>query len=144
MTKLYFICMGNYFRSRLAEELAWYYATQNGLEVYVDSGGLSDIPNSRNPGAIAQVTLEYLASKNITPRNATRFPKSCTDIDVHGADLVICTDIDEQEKLFNRAFPDYSGVLIGWQARDKPHPPLQTMELIDKNVVELINTLSKD
>jgi protein-tyrosine-phosphatase len=136
--------MGNYFRSRLAEELALYYAQQYEIDISVNSGGLSDVANSRNVGPIAGVTLEYLANKNITPRNADRMPQNCTVEHLNAADLVVFTDIDEQLEIFKRAFPEFEGEYIGWQARDKPHPISSTTSLIDKNVEELIRGLGKD
>lgn len=144
MIKLYFICMGNYYRSRLAEELALHYAAQRGLEIAVDSGGLTDVARSLNPGPIAKATLRYLAEKHIVPKYAHRYPKQVDVEGVFTADYVILTDEDEQLPLFKQAFPHFTGHTIGWRARDNHDDPwLQTPFLIDKHVLALIEQLAE-
>ncbi len=142
MKKLYFVCMGNYYRSRLAEELAIHYANKYGVEISADSGGLSDVEHSSNPGPIAKATLRYLEDKQIQPVGAKRYPKRVCREDVFVADLVILTDQDEQHQLFIQEFPDFTGALLGWRARDQIDDPwLQTPFLIDKHVHDLIQKL---
>lgn len=145
MVRLYFVCMGNYYRSRLAEELARHYAAEYGLEIEADSGGLSKVLNSsKNPGPIAEGTLLYLAMKNVQPQAADRYPKKCDYESVAAADIVVCTDEDEQRGLFFEAFPEFNGTLICWNARDIEYDPwLRTTELIDFKVQELIKDLSR-
>jgi protein-tyrosine-phosphatase len=134
--------MGNYYRSRLAEELAIHYAQQSELELEVDSGGLSDVEHSLNPGPIAKAVLRFLEDKGITPVGAQRYPKRCEAIAVHSADIVVCTDADEQLQLFKQRFPDYAGQIISWRARDQHDDPwLQTPFLIDKHIQQLIKEL---
>lgn len=136
--------MGNYYRSRLAEELCRYYAAKHGLEVEVDSGGIAQIPNPNNPGQIAKGTLRYLEQKNVQPQGSNRDPKACNATDVYSADIVVCTDEDEQRELFTQAFPDFTGRLICWRARDQHYDPLlQTPDMIDKNTQRLILDLVK-
>lgn len=137
--------MGNYYRSRLAEELALHYAEQYGLEIDVDSGGLSDVVHSLNPGPIAHATLRYLETKQIRPRRAHRYPKRVDVEGVFTADLVVFTDADEQMHIFKQEFPTFTGKMLGWRARDKYDDPwLQTPNLIDKHVQELIKNLLQD
>lgn len=137
--------MGNYYRSRLAEELAIHYAQKYNLEIEVDSGGLSDVAHSLNPGPIAKATLRYLEEKNIAPRGAQRFPKRVEREIVYAADIVVFTDEDEQKHLFVQEFPEYPGRVIGWRARDKYDDPwLQTPYLIDKHVHDLIKRLLEE
>lgn len=145
MVKLYFVCMGNYYRSRLAEELAIHYAQKLGLEIAADSGGLSRrMPNPSNPGPIAQGTLVYLAEKGVQPRNAERMPRHCSIEGVREADIVVCTDEVEQRHLFIEEFPDHGGKLICWQAHDVLFDPmLKTPEIIDRHVEELIRNLTE-
>lgn len=134
--------MGNYYRSRLAEELALHYAVLSGLKVEVDSGGLSRIPNPNHPGNIARGTLQYLKDINVEPQQATREPKNCNNEDVYSSDIVILTDIEEQRDLFWNQFPDFKGELIGWDARDIAYDSmLNTLEKIDRNVQQLIKEL---
>lgn len=143
LKKLYFVCMGNYYRSRLAEELALHYAAQAGIEIAVDSGGLSKIPNPNHPGTIAKATLNYLLQNNVTPVNIGRFPKNCIAEEVYSADIVVFTDIDEQQDLFKSQFPNFQGQLIGWNARDLQYDNfLTTPQMIDKNVKALIAQLA--
>lgn len=142
MVKLYFVCMGNYYRSRLAEELAYYYAAKYDIDIIADSGGLSKIPNADHLGFMAHATLRYLAAKDIVPKGLERIPKSCNHEDVYSADIVICTDMAEQGHLFKERFPEFQGQLIGWNARDSLYDELlQTPVMIDKKIEELIKTI---
>lgn len=142
MIHLYFVCMGNYYRSRLAEELAMHYAQQYGLEIAVDSGGLSSIPSPMHPGPIAKETLNYLAQKQIESKTKDRYPRPCNKKAIETADFVILTDDDEQRYLFLGRFPEYEDKLISWHARDKKYDPgLRTLELIDIKTEALIKSL---
>lgn len=134
--------MGNYYRSRLAEELALHYAAKYGVEVRADSGGLSKIHTSGNPGPIARETLRYLAKKNVSPKTADRYPKNCDWEAIDSADIVVLTDGDEQRHLFVAQFPEHEHKLIAWHARDKQYDPgLRTLELIDVKTEDLIKGL---
>jgi protein-tyrosine phosphatase len=142
VTKLYFVCMGNYYRSRLAEELALHYAEIYGLEIETDSGGLAQIPNPHHPGPMAIETIDYLATKNIQPKTINRLPKVCAQVDIADADYVVFTDVDEQQDLFERRFPFCDCEFIGWDAHDKEFDPsLSTRELIDMKIEALIKKL---
>lgn len=144
MVKLYFVCMGNYYRSRLAEELAYFYAAKYGVDIISDSGGLSKIPNPDHLGSMASATLRYLAAKNIIPKGIERMPKGVSIEDINDADIVVCTDAAEQGALFKQRFPDFKGQLIGWNARDHMYDELlQTPVMIDKKVEELIKTIKE-
>ncbi len=144
--KIYFVCMKNYYRSRLAEELAIHYAQQAGLKIEVDSGGLQeDVEHSSNLGPIATEALRYLEAKKISPVRASRYPKCCEASDVYSSNIVVCTDADEQLQFFKQRFPDYTGKIIAWRARDQYGDPLlQTPFLIDKNMQELMKQLNND
>ncbi len=134
--------MGNYYRSRLAEELAVHYAQKYGVDITVDSGGLSDVAHSTNPGPMAKATLRYLEDMKLQPRDITRYPKRVSRDDVFAADMVVLTDEDEQKRMFMEEFPDFKGNLVGWRARDQIDDPwLQTPFLIDKHVQALIQKL---
>lgn len=143
MINLYFVCMGNYYRSRLAEELAIHYGEQYGLELAADSGGLSKrMPVPSNPGPISSGTMIYLQAKGIHPRHAERLPKRCNPEDIAKADIVICTDAEEQRDLFIAEFPNHGGKLICWNAHDiHLDPMIRTPEIIDRKVEELIQDL---
>jgi protein-tyrosine phosphatase len=142
MVKLYFVCMGNYYRSRLAEELALYYAAKYGVEIQASSGGLSKNPHAKHLGAIAKETLAYLEEKNIQPQGATKTPQHCDYEAIEQADIVVLTDDDEQRHLFVEEFPEFVDKLIGWQARDIQYDPgLHTLQIIDLETEKLIKRL---
>ncbi len=63
--RILFLCTGNYYRSRLAEELLRYNAREADLEIECDSAGLGKIPNLSNPGPIGIAALEYLQKRGI-------------------------------------------------------------------------------
>ncbi|MGI9215073.1 MAG: low molecular weight phosphatase family protein [Gammaproteobacteria bacterium] len=137
--KLFFICMGNYYRSRLAEELLSYYASSNNLQIEVDSGGLA--LNSRNLGAIAPAALKYLEKLNIIPKNANRNPKNCTVEDLKSSDYIICMQEEEQRELFEASFPYLKSRVVYWHVPDKTDD--DTLELLHSQVQHLISSYSR-
>lgn len=121
--KIYFICMGNYYRSRLAEELFSHYAGLYNISANVDSGGIDKIPNPMNVGTIGTAVIEYLRALNITPRTSNRLPKNCSLKDLESSDYIICTYEKEQRKIFENQFPRFKNKVIYWNIPDSNEDP---------------------
>src|SRR4051794_36319840 len=68
-----FLCTGNYYRSRLAEELFNHYAAAQALSCRATSLGFTPHPE-RNPGTISIFTLKALSGRKIAPQAAERLP----------------------------------------------------------------------
>jgi hypothetical protein len=73
-----FLCTGNYYRSRLAEDIFNHYAEVFHLQTRSSSRGLGYIwPNPNTPGMISNHVLDYLAKEGIDSRSQERMPLEC-------------------------------------------------------------------
>jgi protein-tyrosine phosphatase len=79
-----FLCTGNYYRSRFAEELFNHHAELAGLDWVAQSRGLALKRGAHNVGPISPFALHALKETVITPRGADRFPRQCTVDDLSG------------------------------------------------------------
>ena len=87
--RVLFLCTGNYYRSRFAEELFNHEAERAGLDWIAKSRGLALERGANNVGPIAPVVLHALKELTISARGADRFPQQCTVDDLAGADFVV-------------------------------------------------------
>ena len=139
--RVLFLCTGNYYRSRLAEELLRHHAHQADLEIECDSAGLGKIPNLSNPGPIGIAALGYLRTHGVRSLSVARYPKKWTPSDLQAADFIVCMNEREHRSLLDgqaRPFLNHSQVLY-WHIPDVAEDPdLMGPELIDQNVRGLL------
>jgi protein-tyrosine phosphatase len=90
-----FLCTGNYYRSRFAEELFNHQAERGGLDWIAQSRGLALERGAHNVGLISPFALHALKEMSISARGADRFPQQCTADDLASADFVVA--VKEQE-----------------------------------------------
>lgn len=144
MIKIYTICMGNYYRSRLAEELLLYYAPIFSLSISTDSGGLDKIPNPNNKGRAGPDVYRYLSDRNIQPKKLNRYPQNVKKEHLEEADYIICTYKKEQKELFEKKFPEHKMNIIYWEVPDTHEDPnLKGPDLINNEVIKFLTELSK-
>ncbi len=143
--RVLFLCTGNYYRSRLAEELLRYEARKAELEIECDSAGLGNIPSPSNPGPIGVAALHYLQALGISSSSLVRYPKKCTASDLQAADIIVCMNEREHREMFERqARPllDHKRVVY-WRVPDvEEDPDLIGPGLIDGEVRGLLARLS--
>jgi hypothetical protein len=82
-----FLCTGNYYRSRFAEELFNHQAERAGLDWIAQSRGLALERGAQNVGPISPFALHALKEMAVTARGADRFPQQCTADDLAGANI---------------------------------------------------------
>ena len=99
-----FLCTGNYYRSRYAEELFNHRAKIDGLAWRAFSRGVAETSSPENVGPMSQFALEALQAKAIVPEGLARYPQPCSLADFHLAELVIA--LKEAE---HRPYGPYSG-----------------------------------
>ncbi|MDD4872434.1 MAG: low molecular weight phosphatase family protein [Kiritimatiellae bacterium] len=144
--KVLFLCTGNFYRSRLAEELLRFYSEDQGIDLVSDSAALGDIPNPINIGPISQEALRYLGQLGKKPEYfLQRYPKKCTVADIISADIIIGLNEREHKRWFEEQFPDFTLKCVQyWHVPDVEEDPDKVgPELMDKNVRELLKDLSQ-
>jgi protein-tyrosine phosphatase len=99
-----FLCTGNYYRSRFAEELFNHHAKRAGLDWVAQSRGLALERGAHNVGPISPFALHALREMAITPCGADRFPRQCTVDDLSGADFLVAVKEAEHRPLMRERF----------------------------------------
>lgn len=113
-----FLCTGNYYRSRFAEELFNHLAEQEKLPWRAFSRGAADRGALENTGPISHFALKGLQALGISPRGAHQFPQPCSLADFSRADVVIGLKEAEHRSMIERRFPAMADRVLYWQVDD--------------------------
>ncbi|EDY83536.1 hypothetical protein VDG1235_3163 [Verrucomicrobiia bacterium DG1235] len=144
--KILFLCTGNYYRSRFAEETFNHLAKKSGLDWEADSAGLM-VPESKehNIGPISEHAIAALKRAKIPPLKATRFPSQATDEDFDRSALTIALCQREHQPMLNNLFPQRLNDIVFWHTEDIPLeiPEKATQQILD-GIRRLIDRLSKN
>jgi protein-tyrosine phosphatase len=142
--KVLFLCTGNFYRSRLAEELLRAYSEIQGIDLVSDSAALGDIPNPINIGPISQEALKYLDKNGIKSDPDERYPKKCTVADIVSADIIIGLNEREHRCWFEEQFSDFKQKCVRyWHVPDvEEDPDRRGPALMDENIRMLLKELS--
>lgn len=144
-SRILFLCTGNYYRSRFAEELFNHRA--NALPTSIPwrafSRGLAERGSPDNVGPISPFALEGLETRGIVALGASRFPRPATQADFDQARRVIALKETEHRPMALRRFPRVAARIEYWHVDDIGlADPADALALIDANVDALIATLS--
>lgn len=143
MRTVLFLCTGNYYRSRFAEEVFNHRAPFFGLNWYAKSRRLALERGNDNVGPISPLTLKALKERNVLARAADRFPITCSHPDLESADLVVALSRAEHRPLMLDHFPDWECSTEFWEVEDVLLAlPNIALALIDDQVNDLIIRLS--
>lgn len=103
-----FICTGNFYRSRLAEELFNYYVGETNLPWEATSRGMVD----SSFGGISPVAFEYLKKRGLSPRiDPTRDSIPLKVSDIEKAELLIAMNQEEHEPMLREKFGQIPRIL---------------------------------
>ena len=139
-----FLCTGNYYRSRYAEELFNHLAKIEGVGWRAFSRGAAEKGSPDNVGPMSRFAREALDAKGIAPEGATRSPQPCSLADFAQARLVIALKEAEHRPLIERRFPGVVDRIIYWHVDDIEfaHPSV-ALAMIDENVRDLVSRLKQ-
>jgi protein-tyrosine phosphatase len=134
-----FLCTGNYYRSRYAEELFNHFARTEGLAWRAFSRGAAERAAPHNIGPMSIFAREALDAKGIVPEGGERDPCFCSLADFDVARHVIALKEAEHRPLIDRRFPKFANRVTYWQVDDIgfAHPSV-ALAMIDDNVRDLI------
>jgi protein-tyrosine phosphatase len=137
-----FLCSGNYYRSRFAEELFNHHAERLGLDWVAQSRGLALERGAHNVGPISPFALHALIELKVATRAAHRFPQQCTANDLARADLVVAVKEAEHRPLLRERFTDWENLPIYWQVDDvEDAPPAEALRSLAREVHTLLECL---
>jgi protein-tyrosine phosphatase len=143
-----FLCTGNYFRSRFAEELFNQVARNRGLAARATSAGLESGCRLRNPGPISPHTAAGLRARNIRLDAVPRSPRDVTDEDLAGAALIIALKEAEHRPLVEERFPRWADQVRYWDVDDLPDAipddALAKIEVIVRSLVAELEMESRE
>ena len=139
--QILFLCTGNYYRSRFAEELFNRLAAQAGLEWVATSRGLSPDPVG-NIGPMSAHARKALTIRGLEPDEPVRFPEALREQDLADADMVIALKEAEHRRMLTRQFPAWPDRVQYWHVHDLDLATgEQATAEIEGLVVELIASL---
>lgn len=137
-----FLCTGNYYRSRYAEEIFNHRAGLEGLDWQAFSRAVAENLSPENVGPISPYTLEALQARGIAPGGATRNPVLCTLTDFAEAELVVALKDAEHRPMIERRFARVAHRVEYWDVDDvEDLDPQTALGKIDELVGRLIRSL---
>jgi protein-tyrosine phosphatase len=116
--RVLFLCTGNYYRSRLAEELFNHRAYHLKLDWQATSCALEIERGEENVGPISDHTLAALAKLGVPIGAPPRFPIACTEQALESANLVIAMKEAEHRPLVEAKFQAWADRVVYWHVHD--------------------------
>jgi protein-tyrosine phosphatase len=140
--QILFLCTGNYYRSRYAEELFNFHARSEALAWRAFSRGLAERGPPDNVGPISRHTLKALREKAIVPEGAGRYPLSCSLADFDLAQFVIALKETEHRPLIAMRFPGWENRVSYWHVHDiDVATPAKAIGMMDRLVRDLMRNI---
>jgi protein-tyrosine phosphatase len=134
MKTVLFLCTGNYYRSRFAEELFNDRAERSGIDWIAHSRGLALERGANNIGFISPFALRALKELEITARGTNRFPLQCAAADLASADFVVAVKEAEHRPLMRERFAQWEHVPNYWNVHDvEDAPPAEALTLLGRH-----------
>jgi len=137
-----FLCTGNYYRSRFAEELFNHRAEHVGLDWIALSRALAIERGVNNVGPISPFALEGLKDRGLVAQAGDRFPRQCTVIDLESASEVVALDESEHRPLIGERFSVWESRVEYWQVADvEIVQPKVALSVVDRQIESLLGRL---
>lgn len=143
MQTILFLCTGNYFRSRFAEQFFNHVAREENLPWVAESRALRPVALSRNPGSISVYTLEALRQRGINAC-AKRTPQDLTEADLLRASRIIAAKEAEHRPLARTHFPAWENKIEYWHCHDLDcATAVDALNAVEARVREVLKELKK-
>lgn len=139
-----FLCTGNYYRSRFAEEYFNFEAERLGLDWRADSRALAIERGIGNLGPISSDAEQGLAARGITLATPVRMPQALCEADLNTAERIIALKETEHRPLLLERFPDWSNRVEYWEVHDMDQwNATQALEEIERRIRLLVLGLTE-
>jgi len=137
-----FLCTGNYYRSRFAEEYFNHHAAVLGMMWRAHSLGLApDFPRLANPGPISKYAMAALQEFGVNPQDAERMPRKALDDDFPRFARWIALSRDEHHSMVNEQHPHLVDQIEFWEVGDLP---LETPKDATRKIAGLVDQLLEE
>ncbi len=146
MKKLLFVCTGNYYRSRTAEELFNFLVNKRSLPYSAFSKGLrEDMAKSPNVGPMSHFAKAFLQKLDVPIKGIDRMPQSLLEEDFETYDIIICMDEVEHRPMMQERFSAYENEVEYWEVRDVQfESPDTALKTLKEKVEGLVSTYVSD
>lgn len=142
--RVLFLCTGNYYRSRYAEEVFNHRARLEGLGWVSFSRAVAEKLSPENVGPISPHALQALQVKGIEAAGAGRNPVLCNVADFTDAELVVALKEAEHRPMIEHRFSAVAGRIEYWDVDDIEFlDPPTALGKIDELVRVLIGRLQR-
>ncbi len=140
--RVLFLCTGNYYRSRFAEEYFNHLARTAGADWTADSSGLDVAYGSTvNIGPISPYTIAALKARGIPFPRVWRMPKQVTESELQSARIIIALKEKEHRPMLQKLFPAYVDTVTYWHVHDlDAATPEEALLAIQSYVEDLFDT----
>jgi len=118
MRTVLFLCSGNYYRSRFAEELFNHHALRAGLSWVATSRALAIEWGTNNVGSLSPFALKALEKRGLVAKDGERPPQQCAVVDLQSADLIVALMDCEHRPLIRERFRGWEDRVEDWQVGD--------------------------
>jgi protein-tyrosine phosphatase len=143
MRTVLFLCTGNYYRSRFAEELFNHHALCAGLSWVATSRALAIERLVNHVGSLSPFSLNALEKRGLAAKDAKRFPQQCAVADLESADLIVALMDSEHRPLIRERFSGWEDRIEYWQVGDiDVTQPDVALSSIETEIAALIEKLA--
>ena len=140
MRTVLFLCTGNYYRSRFAEELFNHHALRAGLSWVATSRALAIEWGINNVGSLSPFALKALEIRGLVAKDGERPPQQCAVVDLQSADLIVALMDCEHRPLIRERFRGWEDRVEYWQVGDvdvtQPDVALSSIETEIATLIE--------
>ena len=135
-----FICTGNFYRSRHAEAVFNWHASQRGLPIRAFSRGLLTSMVADEPTRLSPNTSKRLAALGIAEHLTGAIPIQLTVADLEKAGRAVALRRHEHRAMMLQAHPEWVDRIEYWNVQDIDEiEPTEALPAIEQQVTALIS-----